>query len=394
MMSHATSVWLAWALFAVCVPLYVLTVLIAALYRSPFGDSLLVLSFLVTPGVGALVASRQPRNPIGWLLLATGLGFGVAGVTTEYATLSEQRSVPLGAEVGAVAGAAFFAVLVSGAVFVPLLFPNGRLLSDRWRIVAWVAGLSLILGVVGYLIQPGRLDISGVESENPFGIQGADPVNGLGFLLFFAAALASASSLILRFRSSRGEERQQIKWFVFVVSLLPVAFVAGSGAQALWDTNSETPLIPFYVLLSFGLAASIGIAILRHRLYDIDRIINRTLTYGLLTATLGALYVSLVVVLQALLRPLNGGSDLALVVTTLAVAALFLPARRALQHAVDRRFNRRAFDASRTIDAFGARLREQVDLDTLCIELVALVGETMAPERASLWLRDSRETQR
>lgn len=387
-MNHETSVRIAWTLFAACVPLYFLTLLFAALHRDLLGDVLLVIAFLVTPGVGALVASHRPQNAVGWLLLAAGLGFGLAGIISEYAALSEERSLPLGAEVGPFANAAFFVSLVSGAVFIPLLFPNGRLPSRRWRIVARVAGLSLILGVIGYVIEPGRLDISGVELGNPYGIEGADWVLGLGYVLLFAAAPAAALSLILRFRSSRGEERQQIKWLVFVAALLPVTFAAGPGVQALWDTKAETPLIPFYVLLSFGLAASIGIAILRHRLYDIDRIINRTLTYGLLTATLAMFYLGLVVGLQTLLQPLNGGSDLALVITTLAVAALFLPARRTLQRGVDRRFNRRAYNAAQTIDAFGARLRDQVDLDTLHYELLAVVDETIAPERASLWLRD------
>lgn len=393
-MRQGTSAITAWGLFAATAMLYVLTLVFMAFYRTPTWDLPLIVAFLTTPGIGALIASRQPQNTVGWLLIVTGLGFGIAGVGSEYTALSEVKSVPLGPEVGATVGPAFYIVLASGAVLVPLLFPDGRLLSPRWRIVLGLVGVSLFFSVVGSFIRPGRLDMPYVESQNPFGVEGAEWVLNLGFALLAVAALAAACSIVLRFRRSRGEERQQMKWFVFVVALMLVTAVIGERINEYKGTNDDIWFIPFYLLVFFGLAASIGVAILRHRLYDIDRIINRTLTYALLTTTLGALYLSLVIGLQALLRPLNGGSDLALVVTTLAVAALFLPARRTLQHAVDRRFNRRAYDAARTIDAFGARLREQVDLNTLHIELMALVDETMAPDRASLWLRDSREVPR
>jgi len=383
-MRPSLSSRLAWAIFVVCVLLTVLTVLFTAFYRFPFWDLALVFAFLVTPAVGALVASRHPQNPIGWLLLATGLVFGVAATTNEYAALSEEKSLPLGPELGALGGPAFMVTLVSGAVLLPLLFPNGRLLSPRWRWAVYLAGVALLVGAMGYLILPGRLEAPRVESENPFGVEGATWVRDFGFLLLLALMATAAISLLLRFLRAGGEERQQMKWIVFAALLMALAAALGISLE---NKYGEATWMPFYVLLFFGLPASIGAAILRYRLYDIDRIINRTLTYGLLTATLGAGYLGLVVGLQALLRPVSGGSDLALVMTTLAVAALFLPARRTVQRAVDRRFNRRTYDAARTIDAFGARLRDQIDLDTLRYELLSVVDETMQPSGVSLWLR-------
>jgi hypothetical protein len=383
---------LAWGLFAACLPLYTLTVSISAVRSFPPWETAIVLLFLVTPGLGALIAARQPRHVIGWLLLALGLGMGLLGVASEYVTLGERESWPALAYVGWFGLMFLPTLLLIGAVLIPLLFPTGRLLSPRWRIGLLPAAGALLFMTVGSAVRPGRLDMSKVEIENPFGIAGAEWVQGLGFFLFFIAVLIALASLTMRFFQSRGDERQQLKWLVFSVALLFPAFVMGEALSTAVDglrESSDLQWLPFYALLFFGIPGSIGIAILRYRLYDIDRIINRTLTYGLLTATLGAAYLGLVVGLQALLRPINGGSDFAIVVTTLAVAALFLPARRAVQAAVDRRFNRQGYDAARTIEAFGARLREQIDLDTLRDEMLAVIDETMQPVRAGLWLRDS-----
>ena len=379
---------IAWGLLAACVPLYLVTVCFTALYRSPAADLALVTAFLVTPAVGALVASRQPQNAVGWLLLVTGFGFGILGAASEYAALSERESIPAGPYFGVLANAGFIVILLSGGILVPLLFPNGRLLSPRWRWVVYASAVAMVLGVAGSIVKPGPLDLPHTEASNPFGIAGTAWVLSLAVVFLALTGIAAGLSLLIRFKRSRGDERQQLKWFVFAVALMALAVIVG------FFGSIYVVELAFYTLLFFGLPASIGAAILRYRLYDIDRIINRTLTYGLLTAALGAVYLGLVVGLQALLRPVNGGSDLALAVTTLLVAALFLPARRAVQRAVDRRFNRRAYDAARTIDAFGARLREQVDLDTLHYELLAVVDETMQPSRASLWLRDPVEARR
>jgi hypothetical protein len=208
-------------------------------------------------------------------------------------------------------------------------------------------------------------------------------VQYLAYLLLIPAIGLSGAALVHRFRRSHGRERQQLKWLALAAVAAFVVFVLSWPASILihniWDI---TPLIVF----SF-LPIATAIAILRYQLYDIDRILNRTLVYALLTACLGALYLGVVVGLQALLSSVAGGSDLAIVITTLLVAALFLPARRRVQEMVDRRFNRRTYDAARTIDAFSARLRQQIDLDTLRYELLAVTEETMQPSRASVWLR-------
>jgi hypothetical protein len=327
MMRVSLSSRLAWGLFAACVPLYTLAVLISAVRSFPPWETAAILLFLVAPAVGALIAARQPHHVIGWLLLAWGLGLGALGVATEYVTLGERESWPAVAYVGLFGLMLLPSLLLTGAVLIPLLFPTGMLLSPRWRIGLVIAAGALLFLTAGAAVRPGRLDISRVEIENPFGIAGADWVQGLGFLLFFVAVLIALTSLTIRFFQSRGDERQQLKWLIFSVALLFPAFVTGESLSATVDglrESSDVQWIPFYLLLFLGIPGSIGIAILRYRLYDIDRIISRTLTYGLLTATLGAVYIGLVVGLQALLRPVNGGSDLALVVTTLAVAALFL----------------------------------------------------------------------
>jgi hypothetical protein len=232
----------------------------------------------------------------------------------------------------------------------------------------------------------GSLDV-----ENPMGFSweprtestAGRALLALGVLLLFVSAMAP----VLRFRRAGHIERQQIKWVMFSGLLFVVALAIVLRLDSTSGFSRDASSL-VYVLALLGIPVSITIAILRYGLYDIDRIISRTLTYGLLTAALATVYFGLVVGLQAVLRPVSGGSDFAMVATTLVVAAMFLPARRTLQRVVDRRFNRRAYDAQKSIDAFSARLREQIELDTLRYELLAVVNETMQPTRASLWLRE------
>jgi hypothetical protein len=209
-------------------------------------------------------------------------------------------------------------------------------------------------------------------------------VVAVGFFVFVSMLLLSFLSLVIRFRRSHGVERQQLKWFVVsTVAALSFFVVIGPLVELAGVTTPDA----LYLALMALVPISVGVAILRHRLYDIDRIINRTLVYGLLTALLALTYFGFVVGLQAALQPVSGNSKLAIALTTLIVAALFLPARRRLQSAVDRRFNRRTYDATRTIEAFNARLRQEIDLDSLRYELLAVVDETMQPAGVSLWLR-------
>jgi hypothetical protein len=341
--------------------------------------------------VGAFIVSRRQENVLGWIFLIAGpvseavslvdrLALDVLVVRSQESSLAE---VYVGLTRG---GWAPFLALILTMV---LLFPNGRLPSRRWRPAAWLGG-ALFAGVyVSATILPAHIGPP-LDFENPLGVEAAKvpatAVLVIGIAGVLVSALAVVVSAVLRFRRARGDEREQFKWFAYAASLIPVGLILHTLADAAapWAIDAIELGIGLVVA---ALPVAVGIAILRYRLYDIDRIINRTLVYGVLTAGLGVTYFGLVVGLQAALRPLSGGSGLAIAFTTLVVAALFLPARLRIQNTVDRRFNRRAYDAARTIEAFSARLREQIDLDTLRYELLAVVDETMQPAAASLWLR-------
>jgi hypothetical protein len=280
----------------------------------------------------------------------------------------------------------------AAVLFLPLLYPAGRLPSPRWRLVAWLGLFALLLTSVSYAVRPGPMLSSEVPvAANPLGIAGAggflEALELVGFWLFIPLAVAAQASLLLRLRRARGVERQQLKWFVSAAVALVAFFALFPLSLLLLGDPGELviDLISGVVILGFPVA--LGIAVLRYRLYEIDRLVNRTLVYGLLTALLGLVYAGGVFVLGRLLDPAGGRSGLAVAASTLAVAALFQPARRRVQAAVDRRFNRRRYDATRTVEAFSARLRDQIDLDTLSAELLSVIDQTMQPTRASLWLR-------
>ncbi len=337
--------------------------------------------------VGALISSRLPANPIGWVCLAIGLTLTLATITGEYAVYALQTRP------GSLPGAVYMAWLtnwlwvpavVSGGTFMVLLFPDGRLPSRRWRTVAWLSVAVLISTSASEAFSPGRL-AEAPNVTNPFGIVSAgsalELVNTASFFLLSLCFIASALSMIVRYRRSIGEERQQIKWFVAAAVLLAAVFA--SSFVIPWRIVQD-----LVTLLFAGLPVAVGIAILRHRLYDIDLLINRALVYGPLTATLALVYVGGVVGLQAVFRGLTGQeSTLAVVASTLAIAALFNPLRRWVQAFVDRRFYRRKYDAAKTLDAFSVRLRDETQLDTLSDDLVGVVTRTVQPAYASLWLR-------
>jgi hypothetical protein len=338
------------------------------------------------PVVGALIASRQPRNPVGWQLLAVGALFMLDGTTGAYAryTLAVARgSLPGGLVLAWLGALAFAPIVWVLLILLPLYFPTGRLLSPRWRLVAWAGGLFTVLALVGNGLRPDIAEIAGIGAvPNPFAIPSAIHVLDLLLTLalpFLIVGIGGAvAAIVVRFRRARGVERAQLKWFTYAASLTPLPFIAHDLAPALAD--------PLFAVILPLVPVSIGIAILRYRLYDIDRVINRTLVYGLLTALLGAVYTLGVFGLGQLLNPVTGASTLAVAASTLAVAALFQPARRRVQAVVDRRFNRRRYDAARTVEAFSLRLRDQVELDTLSAELLTVVDQTMQPTALSLWL--------
>src|SRR5829696_831830 len=337
--------------------------------------------------VGAVLASRRPRHPVGWLLLAFALSLIVNGVAGEYA--------PYGLQVrpGVLPAAAWVALYYPATAlvgllllgFVLLLTPTGQLPSPRWRWWARAMVAVPLLLVVAVTLAPGSVDPSVQEPGSPFAFGGLGGVllvaNQLALAFTTLAVAVCAGSLVARFRRARGVERQQLRWVAVAAALLVVAAGAALVGLALGAPEVVTWAISAWVA---GLPLALGAAVLRYRLYDLDRIISRTVAYGLLTVLLGGGYAAVVLGLGLLM-----GEDSSLVVAgaTLAVAALFQPARRRIQQLVDRRFNRRRHDAAQTIGAFGDRLHQQVDLDSLTVELLTVADQTMQPTQVSLWLR-------
>jgi hypothetical protein len=357
---------------------------------------LVFVPFLAFPLVGALIASKRPHNPIGWICLAAGL-FWMLIVLGD--------SVPAGSGPYPVTSAAltqWIWVPPVGllGIYMILLFPDGKLPSRRWRPLAWISGAAMVSASVALTIAPGQLEgHPGVR--NPFGLEVYPMVVQVlsgTIVLLPICILASAASLVWRYRHSGGQVRQQIKWVAFAASLVGVVYLSALviglffAPEAPWGSADAPPLVDILldaVLLSYaGVPIAVGFAVLKYRLYDVDRIINRTLAYGFLTATLVAVYFGGIVVLQRLFVVLTGErSTLAVVVSTLLIAALFNPLRGRIQSFVDRRFYRRKYDAAKTVAAFNARLREETDLNALSDDLVGVARGTVQPEHVSLWLR-------
>jgi hypothetical protein len=391
-----TVAWVAWSAGALLAGLAILLQTPTAEgYSSPWVPGALVLGSFMT--VGAVVVSRQPRNRIGWLCCAAGLLGGLAAFSAEYARYAlgpRGGSLPGGLAMAWLNGwvGTFWAGLVF--LFLLLLFPTGRLPSRRWRPVAWACAVCVTVLCVQQAVMPGPLEASG--QPNPLGIGSARAAlewsYALVTLCFVLLMLLCAGSVVGRFRRAGGVERQQLKWFAYGAGQLAVLFALALGLPGVWNRWVSLTVSDVVFGISFALIpVTIGIAILRYRLYDIDRLIRRTLVYGLLTALLAAVYAGLVLGLEELFGGIGAQPpSWAVAGATLAVAALFQPARRRIQQAVDRRFNRRRYD-TKTIEAFSARLRHHVDLDTLTAELLAVVDQTMEPTKASLWLRRSTE---
>jgi hypothetical protein len=394
------AAWLAWSLVALSVALLLGGIALARTTRAPvleltYGSQaeldsavLSLVTLLTFSVVGAIVASRHPRNAIGWIFCSIGLEVGIQALATGYAEYwlaSGSGSRSLGETAAWFATWLWILLVCVPTSFLLLLFPDGRLPSPRWRPVAWCAGLGISSFVAGYALDAGPLE-DFPQIANPYVID--SPVVGVvrvaaGFVVA-GSIVASAVSLVIRLRRAGSEQRQQIKWLAYggavVVGTLFVA-----GFISIWSVTVSIVIISVALL---GLPISTGIAIARHRLYDIDILINRTLVYGTLTATLALVYVGSVVSLQAALRVLTGQeSALAVVASTLAIAALFNPLRRRVQGFVDRRFYRRKYDAAKTLEAFNARLRDETDLNALSNDLVGVVRGTVQPTRVSLWLR-------
>lgn len=340
--------------------------------------------------VGALVSAKRPSNPIGWILSSAG-SFGiVAAITSVYI---EQNPTPIGSP-GSWAdwiGSFIWTLVFVPAIFVIQLFPSGRPLGRRWVPVLWMAGLGSVFAVGAFALMPGPMTNSIDPALNPYGAESLrselEILSDVGGALIIGSIALSVLSLVLRFRRSEGVERQQLKWFAYAGLLNLGAFVV---ELAVFSIVPETDTLvdisnALFSLTVTSIPVTIGFAMLRYRLYDIDRIISRTLAYGGVTAVLTAGYLLAVLALQSLL-PLNDDSPAIVAASTLAVIAAFGPLRTRIKTLVDRRFNRGRYDAERTIADFGGRLRSEVELDSLTNDLVGVVENTMQPAYLSLWL--------
>jgi hypothetical protein len=355
--------------------------------------------------VGALIVWHRRRQPVGWLFCAAGLALAVQAFATFFATralVARPGSLPGGEVMGWIGNWVSAPAVLLVPLFCFLLFPDGRPPTPRWRPVAWLDGFTVAAATVGLAVRPGPLLVLPSVS-NPFALPGmagrlASGLLTVAIVLFPVAVAASVGALILRLRRSRGIQRQQLRWFASAAALVAIIAIPVLPGQLAGPPGWASGALVVMVVAIACLPVSAGIAILRYRLYDLDALLNRTLVYGTLTTVLAAGYAGIVLAVGAVLArvgvsgaDLRGGrvSSLAVAVATLAVAAMFQPARRRVQGLVDRRFNRRRYDAGRTIAAFAARLREQTDLDTLAVELLAVVDRTMEPTQVSLWLRPS-----
>jgi hypothetical protein len=389
-MSGQVTSRVAWLLAGLALLLVTLGLVLEAAngpLRGPDDESWTLVALAVgLPVIGALVATHQPRNAIAWIFLGVGFASGLATFTYSYglyAVVTNPGGLPFGIVAVWLGAWVWLLGFTPMVTFGLLLFPDGQLPSPRWRPILWAAIAALLLRLPSVFL-PGPMGTR-PAIPNPLGITGARPLlllaDGIGAGLFAIAAVGSAISLVVRFRRAQGKQREQLKWLAYAVAVL-VATI----------TISETtfPAAPAAAVVALAAVAfipvAIGVAILRHQLFDIDRIINRTLVYGLLTALLGAVYMAGVFGLGQLLNPVTGESALAVAASTLAVAALFQPARRRIQTVVDQRFNRRKYNAAKTVEVFSLRLRDQVDLDTLSAELLGVVDQTMQPTTVSLWL--------
>jgi hypothetical protein len=390
MASPRTARRVAWVIWGICVSLILAASVIGILDGRILSRYANVISAGIAFGffgtVGALIVWQRPRNTIGWILCTVGLGTALtdfSGAYVEYGMVKGRLPLPGTGVFNWLGNTVWPVNWVLLLVFLPLLFPDGRLLTRRWRIVGWLAAVLALLSILAGWLSLANVDLFGKGISADFWSSLSDNFR----LLVVPLTLAALVSLVLRFIRAKERERQQIKWLTYGTAIMAVLIIG--SIFVLNDPNS-----PIYVLI-FDLAImllplSIGISILRTQLYDIERLINRTLVYGSLSILLALIYFGCVVLLQNLVNGLTGQvgqSPILIVGSTLAIAALFQPLRRRIQRIIDRRFYRRKYDTARTLAAFSATLRNEVDLSELSEHLVAVVQETMQPTQVSLWLR-------
>jgi hypothetical protein len=405
---------LVWSLAGLSVAMFVASVPLLVLARSAhipssweanltLGDLLGGVIFLIFPLVGALIASRRPRNAIGWILLTEGLLWMSLGMTDYYGLYGVARpgSIPFPVGVAAVNNFMWVPAVGLLGTYVFLLFPDGRLPSSRWHPLAWLSGSIIVLVSILVGLTPGGLqNLGGIR--NPHALEGYPWLETVAYIvlpLLPLCMIASVLSLVMRYRRSTGEERQQVKWIAFAASFVGLLYLIAMVCALLFPSGAwfqaESPLwldlLGYAALSSFTLVpVAIGFAVLRYRLYEIDIIINRTLVYSGLTVTLALLYFGGVTLTQTAFRVLTGSEQqprLIIVASTLVIAVLFNPLRHRMQEFIDRHFYRNKYDAAKTLEAFSVKLRDETDLGALSHDLVGVVRETMQPSHVSLWLR-------
>lgn len=355
------------------------------------------------PLIGLLVLRRQPRNTIGWVLMGIGAVWGLGGLADNYARyglLVNPGSLP-GPDVAAALAEGIWAPGIGlMGTFLILLYPDGHLPTPRWRPVAWLSAVTIVVVIIAVDLTPGNLEQSPVPTlANPLGWEAGRSIFTVPFVIFWPllplSIVACAVALVRRFRGSHGVERLQLKWLAAAGAVVALLYLLMMTSTVLVEAVTALDRTPGWLLvlqnvavLSFVLLPlAIGVAILQHGLYQIDVVINRALVYGSLTAALAGVYLGSVLLLQLALNPITSQSDLAVAGSTLAVAAVFRPARAGIQATVDRRFYRSRYDAARTLDAFAGRLRHELDLDAVGTDLRTAVQDTVQPAHVSLWLR-------
>jgi hypothetical protein len=390
--SARTATRLAWALWALILVIQAAGLVFYGLAGNSSSANLVsagIVAFFVFQlfaTVGAVIAARRPENPIGWLFLAVPLLTGLANTSGGYIELATERGLGGAVAVAVAFGWTWLAALGVAAVII-LLFPDGRLPSPRWRPIEVFAAVWIIGVAVSYTLKAGPLDDPLEHVDNPIGIPGFGfVVDVLGLIGLAVLLIAAVTSLALRFVRNP-EQRQQIKWVLASVGVALLVIVPLNIADA-FSTSFDGPPDAIFLLALGTIPLATGLAILKYRLYEIDRIVNRAVVYAAVTALLVGVYFGIVLGLQEVFSSFGGGSDLAVAVSTLAVAALFRPLRARVQRGVDRRFYRRRYDAQLTLESFSARLRDEIDIQALQAELTAVVRRTLEPSQVSLWLRN------
>ncbi|HZA80568.1 MAG TPA: hypothetical protein VFC13_03740 [Actinomycetes bacterium] len=390
-MTARTKKLLAWSLWLATLACCAGGLLAALLWVRPLTPGLLAtgagaaLAFpLGYATVGLVLGLRRPANPIGWLYAASGLVWALIIPFEPWLNMlvRDQRPLALAGQVAVVLRETSWAPAIALGLTLPfLLLPDGRLRSRRWRLVVADAIVGVTMFVVGGSLRSGQLTGGPVPIDNPFGLPGvadkvATVVTFTGLVLYAVSLPAALVGLVLRFRASRGVERQQLRWVAAGAAVAVLWLVPKPGGERLPGFLTAVAVL--------AVPVAVAVAVLRYRLWDLDRLVSRTVTYLLVT---GLLVLPYLLILPAATRLVGGSGSLAVAAATLAAAALFQPLRRRVQDLVDSRFNRRRYDAARTVEGFAARLREQVNLDALSVELLAVVDQTVAPTQASLWLR-------